>query len=351
MEKEKEDLIAKQSKRIKNMEENAENKMREMIPDMEKRLTDDEKIEIMTQFMLDPSSSATKLLEKRREMYELQEALQRDKEKFNDKEAQFKKTEEDLRMRDEEFHKKIVEYYKNSHEKRTGEKSSHQQKIANENNTKNTLKKEIKALELGNKKLKDDLDKMKEIYDSLREYEEFLKKVKDKQPDNYSDVTDIIVKYNTLESTLKELEESGKQMTKRKEEERNNFRNKKAEYENRINQVLGEINLIQQNLKEQKERKKILENEVTQFEKNSNNISSSLEQILLAIQNIHKKCDENSKNWTRHEQEFNEKPDWTNPEQRVKIAKSQLKNINSYLEDYKELEEKCKQSIQLLGNK
>ena len=41
--------------------------------------------------MLDPTSSATKLLEKRREMYELQEALQKDKEKFNEKETQFKK--------------------------------------------------------------------------------------------------------------------------------------------------------------------------------------------------------------------------------------------------------------------
>ena len=59
--------------------------------EIEKKKRDEDKIELMTQFMLDPISSATKLLEKRREMYELQEALQKDKEKFNEKETQFKK--------------------------------------------------------------------------------------------------------------------------------------------------------------------------------------------------------------------------------------------------------------------
>lgn len=70
------------SKKLSKVERIAQNQSRKMENEVEKRNRDEEKIELMTQFMLDPTSSATKLLEKRREMYELQEALMRDKEKF-----------------------------------------------------------------------------------------------------------------------------------------------------------------------------------------------------------------------------------------------------------------------------
>lgn len=339
------DIMVKINEKIAEKDKKKEQQKNELINDIEKKLNDDEKIEIMTQFMLDPTSSATKLLEKRRQMYELQEALQQDKEKLIDKEATFKKSEEELRMRDEEFHKKIVEYYKNSYEKRTSEKNSYQQKLINENNLQKQLEEEIKNLESSNKKLKSNLETMKNINDSLKEYEEYLKKVKDKQPENYSDVTDIINKYKTLENTLNDLEEAGKELNALKEEDRINFRNKKAEYENKINVVLKEITTYQNKLKEQKEKKKILENDVSQDEKRSNNISSSLEQILLAIQNIYNKCVE-KKNWTHHDLKVKEKPNWADPEQRVRIAKAMLENINHYLEDYVYIEENCRKEIQ-----
>ncbi len=50
----------------------------------------------------------------------------------------------------------------------------------------------------------------------------------------------------------------------------------------------------------QKEEKKTLENEVSLAEANSNSIVSSLEQILLAVENIYAKCKE-KKDWTQHE--------------------------------------------------
>ena len=104
-------------------------KFRQYENEIEKKKRDEDKIELMTQFMLDPTSSATKLLEKRREMYELQEALQKDKEKFNEKETQFKKTEEELRNRDEDFHKKICDYYMNTFEKKQNDAYANSEKI------------------------------------------------------------------------------------------------------------------------------------------------------------------------------------------------------------------------------
>lgn len=315
---------------------NAKTKQLEI--EAEKKRRDEEKIEIMTQFMLDPTSSATKLLEKRREMYELQEALQNDKQKFADKEIQFKKLEDDLRQKDEDFHIKIVEYYKNSYEKKHGESDTQNFKILQEKSRQNELCDQINQLKEDNRKLESNLRKMKEILDSLREYEDFLKKVKDKQPDNYTEIEDIISKYRVLEENLKYLEEKEELTNAEINNERISFKNKKAEYENRINKIIGEINIIQQKLKDQKEEKKSLENDVTQYEKNSNNLASSLEQILLAINNIYKKC-ENKKEWTKHELGTNDNIDYTDLPSRVNKVKLMLKCINSYIEDYKEIEE------------
>ena len=128
----------------KAAEKNATLKFKQYESEIDKKRKDEDKIELMTQFMLDPTSSATKLLEKRREMYELQEALQKDKEKFNEKETQFKKTEEELRNRDEDFHKKICEYYMNTFEKKQTDAQANTEKIKDEK--KNTTKIEKKQI-------------------------------------------------------------------------------------------------------------------------------------------------------------------------------------------------------------
>jgi len=90
----KANVLDKVNKKILNKEKNADNKAKELVSDIEKSLNDEQKIEIMTQFRLDPTSSATKLLEKRREMYELQEHLHQEKINFAEKETTFQKTED-----------------------------------------------------------------------------------------------------------------------------------------------------------------------------------------------------------------------------------------------------------------
>lgn len=222
---------------------------KQMEIEADKKKKDEEKIELMTQFMLDPTSSATKLLEKRREMYELQEALQRDKDKFIEKEEQFKKTEEELRNRDEEFHRKIVEYYKTTFEKKQTENYNYIQKLDDETKLQSSLDNSIKHLETKNDKLKGDQEKLKKIHDSLKKYEEFLKSVKEKHPDNFNDINDIISKFKTLKETHENIKEEEERARRRKEEERYNFKKTKSEYEARINNVITGIQTIQTDLK------------------------------------------------------------------------------------------------------
>ena len=146
------DKIILEKNKVREKQVAVKTKNIEMEADKKKK--EEERIELMTQFMLDPTSSATKLLEKRREMYELQEALQRDKNKFEDKEIQFKKTEEELRNRDEEFHKKIVDYYKNSFLKKQKDNHNYENKLEEEHSNQQRLTLEIADLEKSNEKLK-----------------------------------------------------------------------------------------------------------------------------------------------------------------------------------------------------
>jgi hypothetical protein len=235
--------------RQKKLEKIATSKTKGMLNEIEKRKKDDDKIELLTQFMLDPSSAATKLLEKRRDMYELQDALQRDKDKFIEKKEQFKKTEEELRTRDEDFHKKIVEYYQSTFKKKKDETDNYNQKYMDELKRQKDLEDSIKKLEKTNEKLRVDLEKMKEIQFSLKKYETFLHKIQKEYPENFNDINDIIAKYRVLKETYDNIKDEYEKARRRKEEERINFKKVKSEYETKINNIISSMQNIEKDLK------------------------------------------------------------------------------------------------------
>lgn len=329
----------KDIKKSNRIEKIANAKSQQLEKEVAVKKRDEEKIELMTQFMLDPTSSATKLLEKRREMYELQEALQQDKQKFQDREENFKKTEEEIRNRDEEFHKKIVEYYRSTFERKQTDAQNHAIKIEHEKKIKVELEDSISKLTKKNSKLRGDLGKLKKIYDSLKKYEDFLKMVRENHPENFNDINGVIEKHKVLEEKYREIKEETDKARKKKEEERQIFKQKKSQHEIRINNLISSIQAIQNDLKSQKESKKELENQVTAMEANSNSVVSSLEMILLSVNNIYEKCSR-KKEWTQHgdPKEF-EKVDKNEEEKkklhhRVEEAKRKIKYINNYINDY-----------------
>ena len=332
-------------------------KFRQYENEIEKKKRDEDKIELMTQFMLDPTSSATKLLEKRREMYELQEALQKDKEKFNEKETQFKKTEEELRNRDEDFHKKICDYYMNTFEKKQNDAHANSEKIKTERKATLEMEEKIANLKTKNEKLKQDLEKLKLIHDKLRAYEDFLKKVKDKHPESFNDLNGVIEKYKILEDKYNEIKKETEMAKKQKEDEKIKFRLEKSELEGKINTLISNIQTVQGQLKDLKEKKKDLESEVTMMEANSNTVVSSLEMILLAVDNIYEKCAKKSA-WTQHGdlKEFskydnNDKDKKKLYQKRVQEAKIKIKYINNYIQDYVKITEDYKKAKKQQANK
>ena len=127
---------------------------------------------------------------------------------------------------------------------------------------------------------------------------------------------------------------------KQKEQEKIKFRLEKSELEGKINVLISNIQTVQEELKDLKEKKKDLESEVTMMEANSNTVVSSLEMILLAVDNIYEKCAKKSA-WTQHGdlKEFskydnNDKDKKKLYQKRVQEAKMKIKYINSYIQDY-----------------
>lgn len=62
--------------------------------------------------VLDHVSPATRLLEKRRQMFEVQEALEAQKQDFNRKEEVFKRREEALKLKDLELQESLIRFSK-----------------------------------------------------------------------------------------------------------------------------------------------------------------------------------------------------------------------------------------------
>ena len=151
----------------------------------------------------------------------------------------------------------------------------------------------------------------------------------------------------TVSSEIKDETETAK---RKKDEEKINFRIKKSELESRINAIISNIQNIQNKLKNLKEEKKNLENEVTAMEANSNTVVSSLEMILLAVDNIYEKCAKKSA-WTQHgdlkefgQYDKNDKDKKKLYQKRVQEAKTKIKYINSYLLDYQTITEEYKKA-------
>ena len=189
---------------------------------------------------------------------------------------------------------------------------------------------------------------------SLRAYEDFLKKVKEKHPESFNDLNGVIEKYKILEDKYNEIKKETEMAKKQKEEEKIKFRLEKSELEGKINTLISNIQTVQGQLKDLKEKKKDLESEVTMMEANSNTVVSSLEIILLAVDNIYEKCAKKSA-WTQHGdlKEFSkhDKDKKKLYQKRVQEAKIKIKYINNYIQDYVKITEDYKKAKKQQANK
>merc|ERR1719387_95877 len=179
------------------------------------------------QLFFDNVSPATRLLEKRRQMYEVQDALENQKARFAREEETFRKKEEALRARDLQLQHQLFKFNKFLQDNEAKRRRA-DTRAAEEEAQIRLKEDEIRDLERQLEESKQQCAELEEEVARNMKYEEFLERVKD-TCDDYSEIQDLVTRYDTLESANKDLMASQTQFEAKNEALRIEFQSYKKE--------------------------------------------------------------------------------------------------------------------------
>ena len=130
------------------------------------------------QLTLDHVSPATRLLEKRRQMFEVQEALDAQKQEFARREETFRLREDAFRKKDVEFQQNVIKFDKFTQENTSKFKRANK-RAEDEESQRLAKEVEIERLKKVLAKQQQDRVEMEARVENLRKYQEFLHHVVD----------------------------------------------------------------------------------------------------------------------------------------------------------------------------
>ncbi len=146
----------------------------------------------------DTISPATRLLEKRRMMYENQEAYKLKKKEFQQEEAKFKAQEQDLQKKDTQIQESLIEFstYLDLNQKQMKKSDENIQKLQLENAEKE-IEHDKKQRIL--KVLREKAKRIEKQRIAVQKYHDFLEEVRSNNPDQYGSIMAIIDRHKTLQ--------------------------------------------------------------------------------------------------------------------------------------------------------
>jgi len=284
------------------------------------------------------------LLEKRRQMYEVQDALENQKNRFMKDEEQFRKKEEQLRAKDLSLQHQLFRFNKflqdNEAKRRRAET-----RAAEEAAQIRQREEEMRDLEKQLEESRQQCTELEEEVTKNMKYEEFLERVKD-TCEEYSEIQDLVTRYDTLESANKDLMEIQTQSDNRIEELRNEFQNYRKEQEMEMLAFTNKIAALQQELEETQKTRQQLVHQVDEATQEDSLHSLYFGRILMSVENLYLRCTTKRKNIQhattpmddegtkgREGEQAEEDPDSFRVKKRTAIRN--LKVILDYLKDFK----------------
>jgi len=305
------------------------------------------------QLIFENVNPATRLLEKRRQMYEVQDALDNQKARFAKDEEEFKRKEEKLRTTDLGLQQQLFKFNKflqdNEAKKRRAETRAAEEAAQ-------IRQKEEEILDL-ERELEDSRKLCAELEEEVAknmQYELFLEMVKD-TCDEYSEIQDLVIRYETLESAHKDLMATQQASKSQSEEIRNEFREYKKQQEMEMLAMANQNASLQSELdavtQERKELQQIVE-EATQADSED---SLHFGQILMSVENLYLRCCTRRKN-LKHGTEVEEDSKKDEPEaddfkRKQQSAIKHLRVISNYLKDFKDIVDDLKSADELKAKK
>jgi len=321
------------------------------------------------QLFFDNVSPATRLLEKRRQMYEVQDALENHKARFNKEEEQFRKKEEQLRTKDLQLQHQLFRFNKflqdNEAKRRRAET-----RAAEEAAQIKQKDEEIGELEQQLEDNKQECKNLEEDVEKNTKYEEFLERVKATDADNYFEIQDLVTRYETLESANKDLMELQTQSENRIEELRKQYNEYRKEQDDAEIDIRNNMDRLRSELDEKQKTRQQLQHEVDAATQESSKHSLYFGQILMSVENIHIRCTKKGKGIQhdatpvedeatrgplqgsgRNADPQEQEPEDSDSKQKTQVAVRQLKTILNYMKDFKDITDSLKRERKGLDGK
>ena len=282
-------------------------------------------------------SPATKLLEKRRLMYEIQESFGMAKDDEKQREEVFKTKEAQLRARDLFIQEQLITFNKFLQDNEI-KKSRANKRYEDENKGKKQKEEKYEKLRKEIKKNKKENHRLERHVQNIRKYEDYLELVRDKNPDDFQDISEILNRYNTLKDANTDLTKKKNRL----EEQLDEKKRERDHYEKANKDKQLEINIeitVQQKKLDDMEGERIEKTKNAETDKNAR-VQKNLElgRMLDAIDNLFDRCkrDGIKVNYDQGMQTTTvvDKDSFI---ERANLAKSKLGAIQQYYQAFKEV--------------
>eukprot|EP00899_Mesostigma_viride_P009263 jgi/Mesvir1/18338/Mv14239-RA.1 len=168
--------------------------------------------------VLEHVSPATRLLEKRRQMFEVQEALEAQKQEFARKEEVFVRREEGLKKKDLELQESLIRFSKFLQEN-DSKRTRAVKKAADEIKLRLQKEGEIEKLDAALQELKREKVHTSNVVEKSMRYQKYLEAVLD-VADEYHEINDLLMRAATLEATNADLKAHSRACLEKHEEKR-----------------------------------------------------------------------------------------------------------------------------------
>lgn len=234
---------------------------------------------------LDHVSPATRLLEKRRQMFEVQEALDAQKEEFARREDAFHRREDGLRKKDLELQESLIKFNKflqenESKRNRAVKRASDEvkQRLVKEQEVVR-LKEQLAQLQLESEALGDQVKKNVK-------YMRYLELVQETVPEDYPEVADLVNRYHTLKETNRDLLRNQASHEEENESKRVEFSTFQKERANEILNFNNQIAALQRRLELEELQGVRMQHEADASLRQTTQKTLALGQIIMAIGNL-----------------------------------------------------------------
>lgn len=235
---------------------------------------------------LDHVSPATRLLEKRRQMFEVQEALDAQKEEFARRQDAFRRREEALRKKDLELQESLIKFNKFLQENES-KKNRAVKRLGDERKQREQKELEIERLKKEHAAKLEEEKALKTELHLNEKYQRFLTDVVENGSDgDYHEIQDLLNRYKTLRDANRDLANAQRKHEQDNEDKRLDFANFKKERQNETLNQNNDIAKLQKILEVREGNVLKLQHEVDSTIRTTSDKTLELGQILRSVQNL-----------------------------------------------------------------